>query len=552
MDVININVTEGHIFECLTDTIARAGEAENLVLNITFPKRFEDRWPYLDFKKPNGERFRSEKLVVEGNSARYVMPLYLLDTDGTLEVQFVSQDDSGLVWKTYVKKFDVKYSINAADAIPEKEDFVAGVQKSIDDMEETIEVLRKEGVTGAVLFGAEQELNDQQKWVARLNIGAYDIPVFINGNDEDGYTSSMTYDEMVNALNFGQTLVCVFGELLMPLFERNENYLHFMVTILTATCSVIVSKDGDETVVVVETTVPSIQIGDEQWDGAENNAVDFTETINGMIDGKVQTLGGDIADIRDELQAHERTAENAFLTVDAALQSLNQKAAGIDAVNEDLQAHKKGADDAFAAVENEFQSLNQKVAEVDAVNEDLQAFKGETDAALSRAETELQALNDTTAELSAKVDGIGSGEWTYYKKITLEENTKEVTPPFEKGKYTEMLVRVKFKTVKGDGVGNVYITIGGANGEGAYVRISCAGSTSKNNYYMCEGHMSGGGYPVYYAAGSDNHYSGGTISTNLLPSAILKESKYLPAFSIYTPTEGAEFATGSIFEVWGR
>ena len=123
VDIISINITDTHIFECQTDTIARSGEASTPVLQITFPARFVDRWPYLDFKKPNGESFRSPRLDTEGNTALFPMPLYLLDTEGTLEAQFIAQDESGLVWKTYTKKFDVKYSINAADDIPEKEDF---------------------------------------------------------------------------------------------------------------------------------------------------------------------------------------------------------------------------------------------------------------------------------------------------------------------------------------------------------------------------------------------------------------------------------------------
>lgn len=550
MDVININVTEGHIFECLTDTIARAGEADNLVLNITFPKRFEDRWPYLDFKKPNGERFRSEKLVVEGNAARYVMPLYLLDTDGTLEVQFVSQDDSGLVWKTYVKKFDVKYSINAVDEIPEKEDFVAGVQKSIDDMEKTIEVLRKEGVTGAVLFGAEQELNDHQKWVARLNIGAYDVPVFINGNDQDGYTSSMTYDEMVNALNFGQTLVCVFGEVLMPLLERNKNDLHFMVTILTATCSVIVSKDGNDTVVVVETTVPSIQIGDEQWNGAENNTVDFTDTINGMIDGKVQTLGGDIADIREELQAHERDADKAFVTVDAELQSLNQKVAGIDVVNEDLQTHKKGTDEAFAAVENEFQTLNQKVAGVDAVNEDLQTFKGETNTALSRTETELQALNDVAAELSKKVDGASSKPWQLIADYTLTEPSPqvEITP---NGKYAEVYIECAYK-IETDETSAKSILFGVGRAGNYITRNTVSVKNGDTVYYRAWGKISPSKRAIFDAVASNARFA--NMASNCGDPTATNIECFDSAFRIRLHTNSAthQFGVDSTIKVWGR
>lgn len=528
VDNILINITNTHIFECQTDTIARSGEANTPIMRITFPERFIEKWSYLDFKKPNGETFRSPCLETEGNVATFPMPLYLLDTDGVLEVQFVTQDESGLVWKTYTKKFNVKYSINAVDDIPEKEDFIADAQKSIDEMNETIETLRKEGVTGAVLFTRPQELTDEERYQARMNIGALDVVAHITGDAENGYISSLRYDVMVWALEHGYTLSCEFDGMYMPLVERGENSLTFVVSIGGVTITASVTNDDE---VFFEVMEQSIKIGDQMWDGIDNNNVDFTDTIHGMIDNKVQEQNDAINQIGEELQSLGKDVDDALSTVNEGMQALNE---GMQTVNEDLQ------------------NLNEKADGINDIHEDLQTFKQETSEAFADTETALQTLNQANEELSAKVDGIGSGEWTYYKKITLEENTKEVTPTFEKGKYTEMLVRVKFKTVKGDGVGNVYITIGGANREGAYVRISCAGSTSKNNYYMCEGHMSGGGYPVYYAAGSDNHYSGGTISTNLLPSAILKESKYLPAFSIYTATEGVEFATGSIFEVWGR
>lgn len=172
VDNILINITNTHIFECQTDTIARSGEANTPIMQITFPERFIEKWSYLDFKKPNGETFRSPCLETEGNVATFPMPLYLLDTDGVLEVQFVTQDESGLVWKTYTKKFNVKYSINAVDDIPEKNDFVADVQKTIDDMQKTLDYIEENTLDGESAYDIAQKHGfegTEQEWVESLN-----------------------------------------------------------------------------------------------------------------------------------------------------------------------------------------------------------------------------------------------------------------------------------------------------------------------------------------------------------------------------------------------
>lgn len=136
MDVIRCKVGVDHFFRCSVDTIARSGEGNSTRMEIELPQKLCDRTLYLDFKKPGGERVKTPPLSIDDNIATYNLPLWLLDEQGVLEVQLDAHSDSGRVWKSYVKKFNVRYSIGALDDIPDREDFVADVEKRLADLED--------------------------------------------------------------------------------------------------------------------------------------------------------------------------------------------------------------------------------------------------------------------------------------------------------------------------------------------------------------------------------------------------------------------------------
>ena len=131
-DRIRITVSADHTFECSTNIIGRAGESETAQLEIAVPEKLSDWWTYVEFKKPNGETFRTSNLEVENGVATYKVPLYLLSEDGEIDVQLVFQNESGKVWKSTTKKYIIDGSINATDDIPIKEDFVAQAQALVD------------------------------------------------------------------------------------------------------------------------------------------------------------------------------------------------------------------------------------------------------------------------------------------------------------------------------------------------------------------------------------------------------------------------------------
>ena len=133
MDIIKIAVDDNHYLRCPVDTIARDGEGNVIKLEITFPEKLSSYWVYLDFKMSNGEKFKSPRLDVEGNTATYIVPPYVL-CEGKLKIQVLFQNEAGAIWKSYKKPFAVRPSINAVDDIPEKEDFIAEAQKLLDEI----------------------------------------------------------------------------------------------------------------------------------------------------------------------------------------------------------------------------------------------------------------------------------------------------------------------------------------------------------------------------------------------------------------------------------
>ena len=133
-DIINAILGEDHFFKCSTYSLARNGEGLTPCLSISIPENLAKYWAYIDFKKPNGETFKTPRIDVAEGKIIYNIPCAVLDFEGELEVQIVFQNEDGAIWKSYVKEFAVRYSINAVDDIPDKEDFITEAQKLLDEI----------------------------------------------------------------------------------------------------------------------------------------------------------------------------------------------------------------------------------------------------------------------------------------------------------------------------------------------------------------------------------------------------------------------------------
>ena len=147
-DIIHATLGDDHFLKCTTYSIARNGEGLTPCLSVSIPERLCKYWAYIDFKKANGETFKTARIDVADQKINYNIQNAVLDVDGKLEVQIIFQNEKNEVWKSYVKEFAVRYSINATDEIPEKEDFISQAQKVLDEVTATANDLEERANNG--------------------------------------------------------------------------------------------------------------------------------------------------------------------------------------------------------------------------------------------------------------------------------------------------------------------------------------------------------------------------------------------------------------------
>ena len=155
-DIIKVNITKDHIYDCKTRKIGRKGENISTTFEITLEEELLNLDVYIEFLKPNGESLVTPKLDLIGNIATYDVPLYILDTAGNLKVQIVLRDiETGEIWKTFIKTYIIEEGICACDDIPNKEDWMTNAQKTLDN----VETLKEE-----VENGLTPTIGDNENW----------------------------------------------------------------------------------------------------------------------------------------------------------------------------------------------------------------------------------------------------------------------------------------------------------------------------------------------------------------------------------------------------
>lgn len=305
-DIIKIIVDENHYLRCPVDTIARDGEGNVAQLEITFPEKLSSYWVYVDFKMPNGEKFKSPRLDVEGNKATYTVPPYVL-VEGKLKMQVLFQNESGAIWKSYKKPFTVRPSINAEEDIPDKEDFIAEAQKVLD------------GMRGAIRCDAAQELNTVQQSTARKNIGAIGAPLIveITENENGTFSASHAATAVYNAVNtYGRAVYC----------KLRGNILR-LASPATVAAAKFFGFDGKNCVTVSLPLIPTGKATVEEWtlEGGGGSNITVDAELNPESENPVQNKV-----IWTRFQGHDgdvyiakETADNAKSTADNALKTAN-------------------------------------------------------------------------------------------------------------------------------------------------------------------------------------------------------------------------------------
>ncbi len=157
-DLICVSVGTDHIYECTTKFIGRAGENHTAQLQITLADELIGRAVHLDFKKPNGDKHRTDQLSVVDNLVTYDVPSFLLDQDGEIEVQLILVNTNGKVWKSSVKTYHNLYSINAGEdtKIPDgtvEQDVVTQIRQELNALKEKVN-----GLENVPVYNGEGEV----------------------------------------------------------------------------------------------------------------------------------------------------------------------------------------------------------------------------------------------------------------------------------------------------------------------------------------------------------------------------------------------------------
>ena len=158
MNYIDVKILENHVYDCGCIIIGRCKENNATTFRFSICDGLKDKWLYLDFEKPDGTKFKTPRIDIVDGIALYPIPNNLLDVVGELKVEVIFQDESGLVWKSFRKKYRVEEAICATDEIGEAApDFIANAQQVINQAENldvtatkenniaTITITRKDG-----------------------------------------------------------------------------------------------------------------------------------------------------------------------------------------------------------------------------------------------------------------------------------------------------------------------------------------------------------------------------------------------------------------------
>ena len=144
--LVNLSTDTNHTFESSDNIIGRAGEGGTTRFEITIPKKLTGCSVYLDFEKPNGEKLRTPRLDNENGRAIYDVVQYLLTDAGEIKVQAVLITDGGKTWKSSKKKYHIQKSINALEDVPNKEDFMSGLQRLVNELDGNFENIVNEAL----------------------------------------------------------------------------------------------------------------------------------------------------------------------------------------------------------------------------------------------------------------------------------------------------------------------------------------------------------------------------------------------------------------------
>ena len=139
IDYIHVDLTlSPHEAEKCTNIIARQNEDNCIALLFKIPHELADKLMYLDFEKPDGEKFKTPPLTIDENFAEYEIGNNLTDIPGTLKMDVLFGGEDYL-WKSFTRTFVIKSAINATQEIVDgNPDWVSSVDSRINAINDVI------------------------------------------------------------------------------------------------------------------------------------------------------------------------------------------------------------------------------------------------------------------------------------------------------------------------------------------------------------------------------------------------------------------------------
>ena len=135
--IIDIALNDLKEITANSDVIGKTFENKAVILCFHLTEKMLSKDFYLDIKKPDGTKFRTQKLVVEDNKINYQVPNSILDISGFMNIEVILQKDD-IVEKYPTLNFKIEEAINAIETLPEDNlTLVQQMEKVVDIIDTT-------------------------------------------------------------------------------------------------------------------------------------------------------------------------------------------------------------------------------------------------------------------------------------------------------------------------------------------------------------------------------------------------------------------------------
>lgn len=135
--IIDITLNDLKEITANSDVIGKTFENKAVILCFHLTEKMLSKDFYLDIKKTDGTKFRTQKLIVEDNKINYQVPNSILDISGFMNIEVILQKDD-IVEKYPTLIFKIEEAINAIETLPEDNPtLVQQMEKVVDIIDTT-------------------------------------------------------------------------------------------------------------------------------------------------------------------------------------------------------------------------------------------------------------------------------------------------------------------------------------------------------------------------------------------------------------------------------